>query len=212
VHDRGADLALDVVADDRQAGVGELLRPHRVGGDEDRQRVDEGAPGVDRGLGVELVGLLGAHRKVRDYDVHLGVAQHLDHVDRIGRRLLDDLAVVLTEAVEGRSTLDGHAGRRDVGELDRVVLAGDDRLGQVHADLLGVHVERGDEPHVGDVVVAEGHVHEARDTVVRIGVLVVLHALDEGRGAVTHTDDGDADGAHRVCLLVLHGRSWCGRG
>src|SRR5207237_1135375 len=49
---------------------------------------------------------------------------------------------------------------------------------------------------------------ETRDAVVRVGVAVVLHALHEGRGAVTHTDDGDADGAHSVCLLLLHhGRS-----
>src|SRR3712207_8351512 len=46
---------------------------------------------------------------------------------------------------------------------------------------------------------------------VRVGVAVVLDALDQGRGAVTHTDDGDADGAHRVCLLVVHGRSRGGR-
>jgi hypothetical protein len=42
-------------------------------------------------------------------------------------------------------------GRR---ELDRVVL-GDDRLGQVEADLLGVDVEGGDELDVADVVAAE---------------------------------------------------------
>jgi hypothetical protein len=50
--------------------------------------------------------------------------------------------------------------RRDVGDLDGVVLAGDDRLGQVAADLLGVDVERGDELDVADVVVAELDVHE----------------------------------------------------
>src|SRR4029450_10749023 len=103
-------------------------------------------------------------------------------------------------------------GGRHVAQRDRVVLAGDDRLGQVHADLLGVHIERRDEVHVVDVVVAEGHVHETRNAVVGVGVAVVLDALDEGRGAVTYTDDGDADGAHRVCLLVHHGRSSCGAG
>ena len=53
------------------------------------------------------------------------------------------------------AALDGDAGRRDVGDLDRVVLGGADRLGQVEADLLGVDVERGDELDVADVVVAE---------------------------------------------------------
>ena len=41
-----------------EAGVGELLRPHRVRGNEDRQSVDERAARVDRGLGVEPVRLL----------------------------------------------------------------------------------------------------------------------------------------------------------
>ena len=57
VGDGGADLRLDVVADDGQARVGELLGPLRVGGDEDRQAVDEGAAGVDGALGVEPVSL-----------------------------------------------------------------------------------------------------------------------------------------------------------
>ena len=71
VGDGGADLGLDVVADDRDAGVGELLGPDGVGGDEHRQGVDEGDAGVDGALGVELVGGLGADREVGDQDVDL---------------------------------------------------------------------------------------------------------------------------------------------
>jgi hypothetical protein len=41
--------------------------------------------------------------------------------------------------------LDLDPQRRDVADLDRVVLRGVDRLGQVLADLLVVDVERGDE-------------------------------------------------------------------
>ena len=81
-----------------------------------------------------------------------------------------------------------------VGELDGVVLAGADGLGQVEADLLGVDVERGDELQVGDVVVAELDVHQAGDLGAGLGVLVVLDALDEGRRAVADADDGGADG------------------
>ena len=104
-----------------------------------------------------------------------------------------DLAVVLAEAVEGGAALDGHAERRDVGDLDGVVLAGDDGLGEVAADLLGVDVERGDELDVGDVVVAEADVHQARDGRGLVGVAVVLDALDERGGAVPDADDGDLD-------------------
>ena len=67
-----------------------------------------------------------------------------------------------------------------VGDLDGVVLGGVDGLGEVEADLLGVDVERGDELDVGDVVVAELDVHQARDGAGRVGVLVVLDALDQG--------------------------------
>ena len=61
------------------------------------------------------------------------------------------------------AALDGHAQVRDVvRELDRVVLARPDRLGEVLADLLGVDVERRRELDVADVL-AEVHVHEAGD-------------------------------------------------
>ena len=50
VDDGGADLALDVVAHDRHAGVTELAGPRGVRGDEDRDGVDEGDAGVEAGL------------------------------------------------------------------------------------------------------------------------------------------------------------------
>jgi hypothetical protein len=90
----------------------------------------------------------------------LGVAQRGDDVDRLGGRLVDGLAVVLAEAVEGVAALHGDASGRHVGDLDGVVLGGVDRLGEVLADLLVVDVERGDELHVADVVVTEGDVHQ----------------------------------------------------
>jgi hypothetical protein len=43
------------------------------------------------------------------------------------------------------------------------------------------------------VVAAELDVHQAGYALVRIGVLVVLHALDERGGAVADADDGHAD-------------------
>jgi hypothetical protein len=45
VADRRADLALDVVTDDRQAGLGEAALPVRLAADEDRDRVDEADAG-----------------------------------------------------------------------------------------------------------------------------------------------------------------------
>ena len=163
MRDGGADLRLDVVADDRHAGGGELVRPLLGAGDEDRQRVDEGDAGVDGGLGVELGGVLGADRQVADEDVDLGVPQRLSDVDRLLVGLVDGLAVVLAETVERGAALHGDAGRRHVADLDGVVLAGDDRVREVLADLLGVDVEGGDELDVADVVVAELDVHQTGD-------------------------------------------------
>lgn len=67
------------------------------------------------------------------------------------------------------------------------------RLGEVFADLLDVDVEGGDELDVTDVVAAQVDVHQTRDFLLRVGVLVVLDALDEGVGAVADPDDRDAD-------------------
>jgi hypothetical protein len=93
--------------------------------------------------------------------------------------------------------------RGHVGDLDGVVLAGPDGLGQVPAHLLRVHVEGGDEGDVADVVSAEVHVHQAGNADRRVGVPVVVHALHQGRGAVPDADDGDTDLSHGRLLKVL---------
>ena len=192
VGDGRADLGLDVVADDRDAGVLELLGPHGVRCDEDRQGVDEGHVRIDRALGVVLVGHLGADRHVGHQHVDLGVLEGRDDVHWLGVGLLDSQAVVLAQAVVGDAALDGYAARRYVGDLDGVVLRGVDRLGQVEADLLGVHVEGGDELDVVDVVLAELDVHQTRHGAVRVSVLVVLDSLHQRAGAVADANDGDA--------------------
>ncbi len=53
--------------------------------------------------------------------------------------------------------------RHVVVELERVVLAGEDRLRQVLADLLDIDVERCRELDVADVVAAEVDVHQPGD-------------------------------------------------
>ena len=113
--DGRADLALDVVTDDRHAGRGELVRPLLGAGDEHRQAVDEADAGVDRALRVELRGVLRADRQVADEDVGLASFSACDDVDRLLVGLLDGLAVVLAEAVESVTALHGDAGRRHVG-------------------------------------------------------------------------------------------------
>ena len=83
-------------------------------------------------------------------------------------------------------------GTRRLGELDRVVLAGPDRLAEVLADLRRVDVEGGGELDVAHVVAAEVDVHQAGDALGGVGVAVVVDALHERRGAVADADDRDA--------------------
>src|SRR6516164_10965666 len=145
---------------------------------------------VERALRVVTVGLLRAHRQVGHEHVGPRVPERLRDVHRPLVGLGDDLEVVLTQPVQGRPALHRDPGRGHVTDLDRVVLAGHDGLGNVAPDLLGVHVKRGDEFHVAYVIGPELDVHQARNPAVRVGILVVLHALDEGTGAVPDADDG----------------------
>ncbi len=113
--------------------------------------------------------------------------------------LRDDLAVEGAQAVERPPAAHGDAERRHVlGEPDRVVRLGEDRLGDVGADLLAVDVERGHDLDVADVVPAELDVHETRDLLRRVGVLVELQTLDERRGAVADADDRDTNLVHEM--------------
>ena len=198
--DGGAELALDVVADDRDAGCDELGRPLRIARDEHRLGVDERDTRIQRRLGVVLRGRVGADRHVADQHVGAAVPQHLRGVNHRGIRFRDGRPVVLAETVQGRTALHGHAGRGNVRELQRVVLAGPDRIRQLHADLEGVDVERRHELEVADGVLAEAGVHEPGDGFVGVGILVESDALHERIGAVSDTGDGNPK-AHEVQLL-----------
>ncbi len=144
------------------------------------------------------LGLFGPDGQVAHEHIGVGVAQRLGHVDGLGRRLVDGVAVVGPEAVEGRAPLHRHVQMAHGGELDGVVVPTQDGLGQVHAHLGCVHVEGGDELDVAHVVAAQGDVHQPGHYVLGVGVAVVLHALDERAGAVAHTGDRDPYLAHFV--------------
>jgi hypothetical protein len=182
-----------IVADDRQPRFAEAVGPVLLAGDEDRDAVHEAAAGLEDLLDVPLGRLLGAHGEVGDDDVGLGLLEDADDV--VGRpgRFRDLLFQVLAEAVMRHAAVDGHVELRHVGELHRVVLARPDRLGQVFADLVLIDVERRRELDVGDVVSADVHVHEARNRLVGVRVLVVLDALHEGRCAVAHAHNRHPD-------------------
>ena len=109
----------------------------------------------------------------------------------------DRLAVVRAEAVERRAPLHGHAGRRDVGELDRVVRLGRrwPRRGRCRPSWRPRRTRRRARRR------GRGSRRARRASgpgtrVGRVGVLVVLEALDERRRAVADADDRETDLAH----------------
>src|SRR5713101_535573 len=122
----------------------------------------------------------------------------------------DDVCEVFADAVVCHAALDLDAAARNVSELHGVVGTGEDRLGQVEPDLLLVHVERGDELDVADVIATEVHMHQPGNEALGRGVAVVVDALHERRRAVADTHYRDTDLAvvltvpMAVRLAVLH--------
>src|SRR4051794_36554093 len=206
VGDGGADLGLDVVADDRQAGLLEALVPVVLARDEDGDAVDERAAGLEDLLDVPLGRLLGADGQVGDDDVRVRLLEDRDDVGRLAGRLGDLLRGVLADAVMGHPTMDLDAELlRQLGELDRVVGVGPDRLAEVLAHLRLVDVEGARELDVADVVAAEVDVHEPRDAFLGVRVAIVVDALHEGFRAVAHADDGAPDLVVLVAGLAVRG-------
>src|SRR5215472_14536752 len=193
VDDSRADLALDVVADDRQAVLLEASPPGGFAGDEDRNAIDHAAARRERLLHVEARSLLAAHGQVVHQHLGAAVAQGRRDVDRGLGCLIDDLAQVGAQTVERRSALHRDTEVRDLGEAYGVVRFDEQRFGDVATDFAAIDVEGGDDLDVADVVAAEVHVHEARYEGVGGGVAILVDALDEGRGAVAEADHGHAN-------------------
>ena len=117
---------------------------------------------------------------IYDTTSHKIVISHIINIYIIIVGFGDDLTVILAEAVAGRTTLHGHASNRHVlAELVGVVLAGEDGLVEVLANLGCVDVECSDEFDVTDSIAAEDVVHDARNLLVIRSILVVLDTLHQ---------------------------------
>src|SRR5215467_13805647 len=196
VHDGGAHLRLDVVTHDGQATLLEAPPPVLLAGDEYRDAVHEAAARVEDLLDVPLGCHFAAYGEEVDHHIRAGLAQNARDVHGGAGSLGNDLREVVAEAVVGHAALHGHVEVRYLAEAHGVVGLGPDRLREVEADLVGVHVEGSGELDVADVVVGEARPHQPRDETVVRRVLVVVDALHEGRGAVADSDDRDAYWSH----------------
>src|SRR5699024_3698666 len=123
--------------------------------------------------------------KIRHQHVDLCRTKRSSDVDRLFVGFVDDLTVETTESVTGGPALYVHAERRHVSDRHRVVLARCDRLGQITADLLGIHIERCGELDVADVVTAELHVHQTWHASIRFDITIVVDTLHQRRCAVS---------------------------
>ena len=193
MRDRRADLRLDVVADDRHAGLFEPLLPVGLAGDEDGHAVHHGAARVQDLLRVPLGCLLGADRQVVDDDVCTGLLEDPDHIVGwpvgLRRRARRRTCRCPSWAMPRETSIPVFGTSAN---LIRVVRVRPDCVGEVLADLvLDVTSKAAVNSTSRDVVAAEVDVHQAGDELVVRRVLVVLEALEQGVGAVTDADDRD---------------------
>ena len=193
VRDRRADLRLDVVADDRQAGVLEPLLPVGLARDEDGMQFTIAQPASRICSAYHFVAASEpTGRKLTTTSVP--VSRRIPTTSSVSPGAFSTISLTYLPSPscviprETRIPVFGH-----VRELDGVVRVRPDRVREVLADLVLRDVEGGGELDVADVVAAEVDVHEAGDEVVGRRVLVVLDALDERAGAVADPDDRDAD-------------------
>ena len=219
MDDGGADLGLDVVADQRQPRILEPPPPLLARGDEDGNAVHEGAAGLQRLLGIPAGRLLRADGQVGDENVRAGLAQGARDVVLTLGCFGDAGAQIAADAVHRRPAPHLDAQGRNVGEADGVVGSGDDRFGQVPAHLALRHVERGRELDVSHMIAAETHMHQARDGRILGRVAIEGDALHQGAGTVAHARDRNPHlpGSHAVTPVSgstkqnemhLHGFRW----
>ena len=197
------DLALDVVADDRKAGVVEFPRPFRVRGEKHRNAIDHGDAGAETRLGVKPSRPLGADRQVAQQNLRARFAQF--HGDVGGLEVgwakgvvIGIISHVRCDPIQHRTGLNDDVRYRQGALKDtRAVGLGEDRLLQRAADLAPVNIESRDEFNVGAAIAVDGLVHDAIECRT-LPIPVVFHPLHKGAGAVADADDCDFD-------VLLHG-------
>ncbi|MBM3774685.1 MAG: hypothetical protein FJW37_05915, partial [Acidobacteria bacterium] len=201
VNRRAAELALDVVADQRHAGFERRLLIAGVGDDQGGHPVNEADPGVlDGRIRIEAGGLvrLGGH----EVQQHLGAAraQHSGHVARLAAGCGHQRFQLRGIPVQHRTHLDPHPkwlqlhARITVGHIGR----GINGLRKVPPHFAGVDVEGRHGNDVGDFVAADLGVHQASG-VIRIAP-VMLDALEKRLTAVPYAGNRDTN----LLLLRLH--------
>ena len=80
MQDGGAQLRLNVVADERQIFFLKSFRPDRIAGDKNRDVIDKAESGFERAAGIKAGRFLGADRQIIDHDLGAGFSQFVDNL------------------------------------------------------------------------------------------------------------------------------------
>src|SRR5690606_31741451 len=192
VHDRGAHLTFDIVADDRQPTVLELSAPFGPRRDEARHAVDEGTAGLQGPSGIPLRGLFRAYGEIGHDDIGLGSRENFGHICFRFARLDDLLVEIFADAVQRRAALNNHTRGFHIGKAARVVWLCEDRLRNVTADLRGADIESGADDDIVDRIAADFGIHDPGYGLVGVHAAVVGQALDEGGSTITDANDPHA--------------------
>src|SRR5215210_6327954 len=143
MHDGGADLTFDVVADDRNLALLEAAAPLRIRCYEYRDAVYERAAGIECTLGVPFGSLLRAHREIGDHDIGASALKNFTDIRLRSIRFGNAFAQIFTQAIQCLPTLDPYPGPRGLCEPLRIIGFGIDGLRDVAADFSCAHVESG---------------------------------------------------------------------
>ena len=191
VSNGGTNLGLNVIADNRNARIRELLRPLGVGGNKDRQGVDESTAGIDSCLRVVLIGFFRTHWQVGDNNVSTGVLECLNDIDRLSVRFFNRLQVVTAQTIQGHAALHRDTNVVELSDGDGAVAGSAGGIRKILAHLGRIHIEGSNKLNIANMVVTELGVHEAGNFLLDRCVAVILHALDERSCTVANTNDGN---------------------
>ena len=154
--DGRANLALDIVADDRQTFFTEFSGPLIRTGNKDWNGVDHSAACFQNLVGVPSGGVFGAHRQVIDDHIGFGLLEDFNHIIRIARGFFQDLSQIFPQAIQGIATVNFDAHMGNVREFDGVVGFGVNRLGDVFTNLSVDHIKCSSEFNIANMIAGPG--------------------------------------------------------
>src|SRR6266403_1926173 len=198
------EVFFDVSADDRQIFVGAQFCPNRITGDEDGNIVYKSDSGFERAAGVKPRGLIGADRQIIDHDLGGGIFQLGNDLfaggfffqrQKSAKRIV--FGHVWRETVEDAPHFHDRPGEidliaKDLGAIGRRK----NGFADVEPDFAAIDVERGDNLDVSRAIGADLLVHQADGGAVDRGTVVKVDSLEEGTGAIAHSNDGDTNLSH----------------